>query len=159
MSVTLLSTPSTPSSAKAAENTTRTNNDDPSSGQDFASLLFAQLLLPPKEKIAEIALDTTPSITLDATAPDASNMLAALGIIPVEIKPLPPSGTVNTAALDTSIKVVSESSIALQIPNEIKPLLPAGTANAAALDTSDKSAQKTLTALQFQVEVKNHKKS
>jgi flagellar hook-length control protein FliK len=143
MSVTIVSTLPKPSQAKAAENTASTSSDAPASGQDFASLLFGQLLPVVTKKVAESTSDTASSQP-DANAADSSNLLAALGIIPTEINPASKTSvSVMTGSIKTE-KTSSEKLTALQtepFQSNQKASTTTELVSAVAAETNEKAAK------------------
>ncbi|MEI7429534.1 MAG: flagellar hook-length control protein FliK [Betaproteobacteria bacterium] len=118
MSITIVSTLPKPAQAKAAEGTASTSNDMPATGQDFASLLLGQLLPVVTEKPLEGTSETVSSETTtsqpDTSAADTSNLLAALGILPSEVKPAANVEVSSTSVSNTSDKTSPDKLTALQ---------------------------------------------
>ena len=108
MSVTIVSTLPKPAQATAADNTTSTGSDTAAAGLDFASLLFGQLM-PVATITTENNLETTSSET-DATPVDTSNLFAALGIVPTEVKPVSSVTSASTSDLPAIGKIAESAS-------------------------------------------------
>jgi flagellar hook-length control protein FliK len=88
MSVTIVSSLPAPSKAAAAtENTSSASTDTAAASLGFASLLFGQLTPFTAEVSTETPLETKSAET-EVSAADTNNLLATLGIIPAEVKPL-----------------------------------------------------------------------
>jgi flagellar hook-length control protein FliK len=87
MSVTIVSSLPAPSkAAAAAENTSSASTDTAAASLGFASLLFGQLTPFTADASTETPVETKSADTEVSTA-DTNNLLAALGIIPTEVKP------------------------------------------------------------------------
>jgi flagellar hook-length control protein FliK len=99
MSVTIVSSLPAPSkAAAAAENTSSTSTDTAAASLGFASLLFGQLTPFSADASSETPLETKPAET-EVSASDTSNLLAALGIIPTEVKPVADLATARSSEL------------------------------------------------------------
>ena len=116
MSVTIVSTLPKPAQVTATDNTTSANVDTAAASLNFASLLFGQLLPVTTDKTIEKTLETKGSET-DTTPVDASTLLAALGILPTDVKPVSDAATVKAPdlpAVGKSDKTISAKLTALQ---------------------------------------------
>ncbi|MEI7611310.1 MAG: flagellar hook-length control protein FliK [Betaproteobacteria bacterium] len=111
MSITLVSPQPKPAQAAAAADNTANNtsgNDAVTAGQDFASLLLGQLVPLTTETIPETPLKAElPSE--EAVSVDTTNLFAALGMVPAEMKPVTNARTSSDSAL--SAKIAGDSDL------------------------------------------------
>jgi flagellar hook-length control protein FliK len=158
MAVTIVSSlPAPAPAATAVENTSSTSTDTAAASLGFASLLFGQLTPLSVEASSETPPETKPA-DAEASVADTNNLLAALGIIPAEVKPVAEATTAGSSELRVTEGKSDASASARPLPAAgatENPKASAGTTpvleNPTPAESGDKAAKFAVTSTSLPV--------